>query len=80
MPWNSTKSVDQRAIMTFEGLNALGSKWSFRVLGTRCPNKGEFFMSGAIPEAYKAKQHLTQEYQIVEPIAEYRLKQVWVRR
>lgn len=37
-------------------------------------------MSGAIPEAYKAKQHLTMEYQIVEPIAEYKLKQVWVKK
>lgn len=75
-----TKSIDQRSLITFEGLNSLCSKWSFRVLGTRCPSKGEFFMSGAIPEAYKARQHLTQEYQIVEPIAEYKLKQVWVKK
>jgi hypothetical protein len=69
---------DGRNIMKFEGLNALTSRWSFRVLGKRCPNKGEFFMSGAIPEAYKARQHLTQEYYIVEPIEEYSLRQVWL--
>jgi hypothetical protein len=75
-----TRAADQRRVIAFEGLNELTSKWTFRVIGVRCPNRGDFFLSGAIPQAYKARQHLTMEYQIVEPIAEYTIKQVWVRK
>lgn len=33
----------------------------------RCPNRNEFFVSGAIPQGYRARQHLTREYWIVRP-------------
>lgn len=74
------RSPDQRPIVAFEGLNPLFSKWSFRVLGTRCPNPGEFFLNGVVPMAYKAKHHLMTPYQIVEPVGEYKLWRVWVRQ
>lgn len=32
----------------------------------RCPKKGEWFVSGAIPEAYRAPNDLSQEYHIAK--------------
>lgn len=36
-------------------------------VGTRAPRKGEFFVSGAIPAAYRAPNDLTAEALIVRP-------------
>ena len=33
----------------------------------RCPKKGEFYVSGAIPEAYRARNDLPSPYWIVRP-------------
>lgn len=50
-------------VVAFEGKNELVAKWSFRVVGKRPPKKGEFYLSGAIPQAYKARtDFLTSEY------------------
>jgi hypothetical protein len=65
-------------VITFEGLDDMASKWSWRLIGYRCPNKGEFFMSGAIPQAYKARQHMTREYFVVEPITQHRRMSRWM--
>lgn len=66
-------------VVAFEGKNELVAKWSFRVVGKRPPKKGEFYLSGAIPQAYKARtDFLTSEYIVVEPVAEHRLRQVWM--
>lgn len=73
-----TKAHDGKLVVMFEGLNDPISKWTFRWLGKRCPNRGEFYLSGAIPQAYKAKQHLTTEYDVVEPTREYRRATVWL--
>lgn len=66
------------SVVKFEGLNDMASKWSWKLIGYRCPNKGEFFLSGGIPEAYKAKQHLTTEYFVVEPLVEHKLRSKWL--
>jgi len=48
--------------------NALGGvPCYYTIEGTRTPKKGEFFVSGAIPEAYKAYSDLDTEYMIVKP-------------
>ena len=65
-------------VVAFEGLNEHSSKWTWRRIAMRCPNPGEYFMSGAIPMAYKARQHLTTEYLVVEPVSEYTLQQAWL--
>lgn len=49
--------------MEFEGLGLCW--WDHNEY--RCPNRGEFYASGAIPEGYRARQHLTTEYWIVRP-------------
>lgn len=38
----------------------------YRVIGKRAPKKGEFYLSGAIVEAYEAPNDLTDEYIVVE--------------
>lgn len=43
----------------------------------RCPKKGEWFLSGAIPEAYQATNDLTQEYRIAKLV---RIKRVVTER
>ena len=47
----------------------------------RCPKKGEWYLSGAIPGAYKAPNDLSQEYWIatlvkVSVITEYVLEEI----
>lgn len=44
-------------------------RYFFRKLGFRAPKKGEWYLSGAIVEAYQAPNDLTMEYQIVEKTA-----------
>jgi hypothetical protein len=41
-------------------------RFFFRVIGKRAPMKGEWYLSGAIIEAYQAPNDLTTEYTIVE--------------
>jgi hypothetical protein len=66
--------------ITFERKGVLSaSKWSYRVLGFRAPKKGEYYLSGAIPKAYLAPNDLTTPFHIVEAVAEYKLRQVWVK-
>lgn len=36
-------------------------------VGTRPPKKGEYYVSGAIPMAYKARRDLTASYLVVVP-------------
>ena len=36
----------------------------------RCPKKGEWYLSGAIPMAYKAPNDLTQEFFIATVVKE----------
>jgi hypothetical protein len=63
-------------LVTFVGKNM--AKWSYIQVDYRAPKKGEWYLSGAIPEAYQAPNDLTQCYYIVEPLVEHRPKTVWV--
>lgn len=38
----------------------------YRVLGFRAPKRGEYYLSGAIVEAWQAPNDLTTEYTVVE--------------
>lgn len=58
-------------------LGCVSSKWSWKRIDFRCPKKGEYYVSGAIPEAYRAPNDLPTEYLVVEPLVEHKLKQVW---
>ena len=56
----------------FEGLvdrhnTPRNERW-VKVIGFRPPLKGEYYLSGAVVEAYKAKNNLTYSYWIVEPL------------
>ena len=44
-----------------------GAVCFFEVVGKRAPKRGEWFASGAIPMAYKAKNDLVAEYLVVRP-------------
>lgn len=49
------------------GLTIPGGKWNLRAVYTgekRCPKKGEWYLSGAIAEAYQAPNDLGGEYHI----------------
>lgn len=47
-------------------------------VGFHCPKKGEYFVSGAKPQAYEAPNDLSTEYLIVEKLTRAKRKQVWV--
>lgn len=49
--------------VNFEGL---GLRY-YRSEGRRKPRKGEFYLSGAIPAAYRAPADLMTEYRVVVP-------------
>lgn len=42
---------------------------------TRAPKRGEWYLSGAIPEGYQAPNDLTQEFQICKLV---RGRMVWI--
>lgn len=50
--------------MSFEGIGLCF--WSGPAV-FKCPDKGEWFVSGAIPAGYRARQHLSREYWVVRP-------------
>lgn len=50
--------------MSFEGIGLCF--WSGPAVW-KCPDRGEWYASGAIVEGYRARQHLTTEYWVVKP-------------
>lgn len=70
------KHFSAPSIVEFEGFE--GSKFSYRYDTLRCPKQGEYYLSGAIPKAYKAPNDLSTEYLIVKKEYEFRLKRVYV--
>lgn len=51
----------------------------WRRLDIRRPRKGEWYVSGAIPAAYRAPNDLSTEYLIVEPTHYARRVEAWER-
>ena len=50
--------------VNFEGLKPL---YFYESLGFRNPKKGEFYLSGAIPMGYMAKNDMSSPYHIIRP-------------
>ncbi len=65
----------EREPVQFEGLGMC----YYTKIGKRCPLKGEYYLSGAIPEAYRAPNDLMTEYWVVAPINYARKQQGWER-
>lgn len=55
-----------KPVLTCTGSKGLYARWDG--LPPRCPKKGEYFLSGAIPVAYKAPNDLSTEYFIAIPL------------
>lgn len=51
--------------VTFEGRT--DGKYHYRKDGFRPPKKGEFYLSGAIVQAWRAPNDLSASYQVVVP-------------
>lgn len=45
----------------------------------RAPKKGEYYISGAIPEIYKAPADLSSEYHVVRLTHRARQQHIWVK-
>lgn len=60
------------------GSGVFDAHYFYTVVGKRAPKKGEWYLSGAIVEAYQAPNDLTDEYTIVERGARAKQKLVWV--
>ena len=63
--------LDQRGlpkVITFiqSGTGFASNRFFYHVIGKRAPRRGEWYLSGAIIEAYQAPNDLTDEYTIVE--------------
>lgn len=50
---------------------------SYEPLAFRCPKKGEYFVSGAIPEIYIAPNDLSCEYLVVRVVLNPKTKLVY---
>ena len=58
----------------FEGMRG---RYFYAVMGQRCPLKGEFYLSGAIVQAWKAPNDFSSTYTVVKPT--HKARQAWVR-
>lgn len=63
-------------IVHFENLGP--GKYTYRVVGKRPPKKGEYYLSGAIVQAYQAPNDLTTAFMVVEPLQQFKLRNEWV--
>jgi len=52
--------------------------YSYKVLGFRKPQKGEWYLSGAIIESYEAPDNLDTPYLVIEFIKRVKPITVWV--
>jgi hypothetical protein len=51
--------------VSFEGLN--DNPHTYEVVGFQTPKKGDYFLSGAVVQAYKAENDLNTFYWVVKP-------------
>ncbi len=61
----------------FEG--DITGKYAYTVIDHRPPRKGEFYLSGAVLQAWRAPNDLSHAYTVVTKEERYVLRQVWVR-
>ena len=55
------------AVLNFSDGRMMANMCFFKYLGFRPPNKGEWYLSGAIVEAYRAPSDLSVSFHVVEP-------------
>ena len=60
-------------------LRFFGNTHFYEVVGYRAPCAGEFYISGAIPEAYYTANDLQQEFLIAVPRERAMQVKVWVK-
>ena len=65
--------------LIFEDLGRPSMRCFYRIVAVRKPKAGEWFVSGAEPMAYKARNDLTTEYQIAAPTHLAKPATGWVR-
>jgi hypothetical protein len=64
--------------LSFERLGRPGVRYTWRPVEFRRPVKGEYYLSGAIPQAFKAPSDLSTAYMVVVPVAPYVYRKQWV--
>lgn len=73
------KKWELPVVVPFEGF--VGESWRseclYHVLGYREPKKGEYYLSGAICEAYKAPNDLPSKFLVVKPTQKVKTVQVY---
>lgn len=67
-----------RIISAEGGLAYFCKKFTYDILGYRKPRKGEHYLSGAVIQAWRAPNDLSQEFLVVKIKNQVKPKQVWV--
>lgn len=65
-------------VVQFGNLMLISPHYTYEVIDFRCPREGEYYLSGAVPQAYQAPNDLSHEYLIVKQKEEMVLRQVLV--
>ena len=65
--------------LVFEDLGKTSLRCFYRLVAKRKPKAGEWYMSGAEPMAYKARNDLLSEYCIVAPTHQAKPASGWVK-
>lgn len=68
-------SIDYNKPLNFHGIGFC----YFRAVGLRWPRAGEWYISGAIAEGYRAPNDLSTTYLVVEPTHHARSVMSWER-
>jgi len=65
-------------LLFFTGHIVKGHYHFYDVVGYRPPKAGEYYISGAIPEVYKAENDLTTPYLVAVPTKKARPITAWI--
>lgn len=65
--------------LNFERVHNFPIRAFYEYVGYRAPKAGEWYVSGAIPQGYRAPNDLSAEYHIVRPTFKAVLKSVHVK-
>jgi hypothetical protein len=64
----------RRDPITFEGKPG---HWSYSIQGMREPKRDEYYLSGAIVQAWRAPNDLTTKYLVVVPLRQFVMRSEW---
>ncbi len=77
MKKTTLKFIKESKVFYFgEGVHGL---CFYEYIGYRCPNRGEFYLSGAEIEAYRALADLSTCYHVVRPTVQAIPTKAWIR-